>query len=490
MYKRTELAMKALHENKNSQKEMLIDIPLIRKPMETESQLPGLDLEIDNLLELNLSSKYNMLRACNEPQIAKLMITLKSKDVNVSKIRTGLDLVILIDTSSSMLRTKIELVQETLLFIIDELEEIDRLSIIKFNDESSILMPLVPMTPAYKAKMKLVVVSQLNCFGNTNIIKGLEDSFSVLLNRKEKNELTSIFLLSDGEDTAGNKQDAFQQFIGQKELEMGKRGMDFQISTFGFGIDHDEVLLSSLAEKKQGFFYYVKDLKRVDECFIDCLSKIMSVIAKNVEIDVFLNGGIKFAKKYGNFWKEGFFNVDGKGTLKILTIKAGSEMNFLTDVLVPPIVGEEPVKIGIAILNYLDKNRNSMISKELKLSVAKDAFLGEVNKKVEELEIKFSLCNVIEQVEEKLNNNLDEDAKKLINDFTNFLDLKKEENNAWVKETFQVASVGSICKSSKMRGQLRHAYANEQDDMPGVAEIKSSNQCNDRKAKMMCKRGK
>lgn len=112
------------------------------------------------------------------------MVSYKAKEVNIDKKKLGLDLVIVIDVSGSMSGTKIALVRETLLFIIDELKESDRLSLVCFDDQSRILTNLSPMTSEFKEKFKLIVKNEIYDRGSTNIKFGLENGFRVLLNRK------------------------------------------------------------------------------------------------------------------------------------------------------------------------------------------------------------------------------------------------------------------------------------------------------------------
>ena len=64
------------------------------------------------------------------------MIEYQTEDILLDDERPGLDLVITIDKSGSMRGNKIKLVKETLIFIVDELKEIDRLSLVTFSNSS------------------------------------------------------------------------------------------------------------------------------------------------------------------------------------------------------------------------------------------------------------------------------------------------------------------------------------------------------------------
>jgi hypothetical protein len=60
----------------------------------------------------------------------------------------------------------------------------------------------------------------------------------------------------------------------------------FTIKTFGFGSDVCPKLMSEIAHYKEGQFYFVPDLSKIDECFVEALGGLVSVIADNLRITV------------------------------------------------------------------------------------------------------------------------------------------------------------------------------------------------------------
>lgn len=64
--------------------------------------------------------------------------------------RPGMDLILAIDTSGSMSGEKIKLVKETINFMIDELQDIDRLALVEFNSTKTLLAHFNPMTEKNK----------------------------------------------------------------------------------------------------------------------------------------------------------------------------------------------------------------------------------------------------------------------------------------------------------------------------------------------------
>lgn len=441
----------------SSKYEFFNDHPLIpseKMEIETDTSDP-----VQNLISLTLASSCRKIKRSSQPQTVPLMATVKTKDVKVQNKRVGLDLIIIVDVSSSMLGNKIELVQETLSFILGELSPQDRVSLIKFSHESQILTPLMPMTKDNILFAKQTVFAKLSCYGHTDILKGMKDGFDVLLNRRQVNNLTSIFFLSDGEDTNGNTMKGFQDFIDSQDKLCREKMMDFSINCFGYGRDHDEKVLGLFAAKKQGNFYYIKDLKSIDECFIDCFGKLVSTFAVNAEINIFLNGNIKFVNKYGPCWSQE--NMLAKAKIDIKTLAAGFETHYLADVQVPAIANDEEfLKVAVAILTYDSEGQGASLSNELRLEIVDTNDLGEVNSVVEEQGIRLKLAELTLKIEEKVEKKNFLEAEKLINDFKGEIALNKNIQPAFAQNALVWAS--EDLKDTKYSKQLRSGLINQQ----------------------------
>jgi len=66
--------------------------------------------------------------------------------VDVDEAKPGLDLILCIDISGSMSGQKLQMVKETLIFILDQLNDEDRVSLVAFDDQVDILAKLNSMT--------------------------------------------------------------------------------------------------------------------------------------------------------------------------------------------------------------------------------------------------------------------------------------------------------------------------------------------------------
>ena len=116
--------------------------------------------------------------------------------------------------------------------------------------------------------------------GTTNIGKGLFVALKILADRRYKNPVTSVFLLSDGEDDKG------EDYIeGVVEEWKGRTGA-YTLNTFGFGKDHDSDLMTCLADDGDGNFYFIARNEDIGTYFVHCLGRLFSFLAENVTINV------------------------------------------------------------------------------------------------------------------------------------------------------------------------------------------------------------
>ena len=140
-----------------------------------------------------------------------------------------------IDVSSSMMGEKIELVRETLVFLLDELTPSDRVCLIKFGSVASQVSGFRSMTEKAKIEMKKVIEREIKVAGCTDLRGALNCALSALLSREEQNFATAVFFLSDGEDTCGNSTLDIQKELERGNKKMKQKNFSYQIHSFGFG---------------------------------------------------------------------------------------------------------------------------------------------------------------------------------------------------------------------------------------------------------------
>jgi len=178
----------------------------------------------------------------------------------------------------------------------------DRISIVAFDDKSELV--LAPKLIKNSRENIESAIKSLHVCGSTNISAGLTTTFNTMLNRKSKNQVTGIILLSDGQDNQYfNKGGAIVDNYF-KEWSEKLKDHSYNIHTFGYGDDHDAELMDQIAHLNGGGFHYVNDVELVSESFADYLGGLCSVVGKNAFVDIKLNPTetypeIRFKKTYG-----------------------------------------------------------------------------------------------------------------------------------------------------------------------------------------------
>ncbi|KAM7526890.1 hypothetical protein LguiA_016792 [Lonicera macranthoides] len=213
---------------------------------------------------------------------------------NVSQTpRAPVDLVTVLDISGSMAGTKLALLKRAMGFVIQNLGPNDRLAVIAFSSTARRLFPLRRMSDAGR-QQALQAVNSLVANGGTNIAEGLRKGGKVMEDRKEKNPVASIILLSDGQDTyttvsgtGGSQHQPNYQLLLPLSIH-GNDGSGFKIPVhaFGFGMDHDASSMHSISEISGGTFSFIETESVIQDAFAQCIGGLLSVVVKDLQVVV------------------------------------------------------------------------------------------------------------------------------------------------------------------------------------------------------------
>ena len=284
----------------------------------------------DHMFSTSLKLRYEFIQLDSTADTSKpALFTIKTSSYKEEE-RVPLDLICVLDTSSSMEGEKIELLVKTLGSLVGLLNGNDRISIVSFNDYGERLIPLQRVTQANKPLI-IKAVKSLKADGCTDITDGMRIALRILNERRYKNPVSSVFLLSDGLDK--------KAISGVKALLDAQESNDnFTIHSFGYGNDHDPELMSTIAKYKDGNFYFVEELETVEECFADALGGLISVVGQDVSIniepvksDIFPNLEIKKAFGGEDLWE----TRNGSYNTKISQLSAGKSKNYVFELNIP-----------------------------------------------------------------------------------------------------------------------------------------------------------
>ncbi|KAI5648640.1 hypothetical protein M9H77_34645 [Catharanthus roseus] len=247
-------------------------------------------------------------------------------------LRASVDLVTVLDVSGSMSGTKIALLKRAMGFVIQNLGSNDRLSVIAFSSTAWRLFPLHRMSETGRLQA-MQAVNSLVPSGGTNIAEGLKKGTKVMEDRREKNPVAGIILLSDGQDTytflnSGRSNRVLQQ--PNYQLLLPSSIHKIPVHTFGFGIDHDASLMHSISEISGGTFSFIETENVIQDAFAQCIGGLLSVTIKELKISIecinpMVNLGALKAGSYPNHMTD-----DGrKGKIDVGDMYADEEKDFL-----------------------------------------------------------------------------------------------------------------------------------------------------------------
>ncbi|KAH6766291.1 Zinc finger RING family protein [Perilla frutescens var. hirtella] len=288
--------------------------------------------------------------------------------------RAPVDLVTVLDVSGSMAGTKLALLKRAMGFVIQNLGPSDRLCVIVFSSTARRLFPLRRMTHTGKHEA-LQAVNSLSSNGGTNIADGLRKGAKVMTERKCKNPVSSIILLSDGQDTyttssptGGNSHSDHQSLLPASMHRNSASGFHIPVHAFGFGADHDAVAMHSISETSGGTFSFIEAENVIQDAFAQCIGGLLSVVVQELKLEVDCIGAmVQLTSIKSGSYKNTLASDKRKGSIEVGDLYAEEERDFLvtTDIPITQSGDEMPlIKVKCVYKHPVSKNLVTLDSVE------------------------------------------------------------------------------------------------------------------------------
>lgn len=292
---------------------------------------------------------------------------------SVQNSRAPVDLVTVLDVSGSMSGTKLALLKRAMSFVIQNLGSQDRLSVIAFSSTARRLFHLRKMSESGR-QQALQSVNSLISSGGTNIAEGLRKGAKVIEERREKNPVCGIILLSDGQDTytissgaAGIHHCAPDYKSLLPSSMRGGTGQQIPVHAFGFGADHDSASMHSISETSGGTFSFIEAEDAIQDAFAQCIGGLLSVVIQGlcVKFECGHSGVCINSIKSGSYANK--IKDDGKsGSIDVGDLYAEEERDFLVHVNAPEADpgSEETLLLKVSSLYVDPVTKESVSSRE------------------------------------------------------------------------------------------------------------------------------
>ncbi len=177
-------------------------------------------------------------------------------------VRKRVNILLVVDISGSMAdEGKLAAAQEGLKLFLDQLaeEEVregrviggDRLGILVFNDRIETLVPLAPLRPGDKERIR-AMVDTLEADYETVLYDVTAWALQLMADPKNYDEgrINAIVLMTDGMDTASRYYD--EDSLMEEIARIAEAGRPVRIFTLAYGSDADRDLLERIAEATEG----------------------------------------------------------------------------------------------------------------------------------------------------------------------------------------------------------------------------------------------
>lgn len=269
--------------------------------------------------------------------------------------RAPIDLVTVLDISGSMAGSKLTLLKQAVNFVIENLGPSDRLSIVTFSSGAQRNFPLRRMTEEGRREAAQAVHA-ISANGGTNIVEGLKKGVRVLEERRERNPVASIVLLSDGRDTYNGDNANQRRSPRNRRSSNATAGPDFlhllpssicprnregqlppfHVHTFGFGLDHDSSAMHAISDASGGTFSFIETVGAVQDAFAMCIGGLLSVVAQELKLIVrSASRGVDIGSIPSGRYASEISEQGKQGVINIGNLYADEEKEFLVYLCVP-----------------------------------------------------------------------------------------------------------------------------------------------------------
>ncbi len=297
------------------------------------------------------------LSTCPWNSATKLVrIGLKGQEIDSSE-RPEANLVFLVDVSGSMsYANKLPLLKRSLKMLLNNLNKNDRVAIVVYASATGLVLP---STPCSEQEKIIDALDRLNAGGSTNGGAGIELAYKTAINNFKKDGINRVILCTDGDFNVGvSSQDALIEQI-QKNA---KTGVFLSVLGFGMG-NYKDSTLEKLANKGNGVYGYIDDIKEARKLFVDQINGSLMTIAKDVKIQVEFNPNqVKSYRLVGyenRQLNKQDFNDDKKDAGEI---GAGHTVTALYELKVK---SSEPVIAKVDALKYQERKAKKSLENEI-----------------------------------------------------------------------------------------------------------------------------
>ena len=214
-----------------------------------------------------------------------VMLGLKTEDIDYEDAPAS-NLVFLLDVSGSMYADdKLPLLQEAFCLLADNLTEKDRVSIVTYAGNDTVVLEGVSGDKTRTIKKALM---GLEAGGGTHGSKGIETADALAEDNFIMGGNNRVILATDGDLNIGlTSEEELEELITEKK----ESGIFLSVLGFGTGNIKDNKM-ETLADKGNGNYAYIDSLREANKVLVEEMSATLLTICKDVKLQVEFNPAV------------------------------------------------------------------------------------------------------------------------------------------------------------------------------------------------------
>ena len=243
-----------------------------------------------------------------------LLLTIATSELPAAQVqpRPPLNLALVIDRSGSMAGRKLSYARKAARFLVGELTARDRLAIVTFDDEVSVLVPSMPVGDPQQF---LAAINTIHRGSSTALFDGWRAGAIQVAEQMDPAQLNRVLLLSDGQANAGLTD---QAKIAEKVAGLTQLGVS--TSAFGLGDGFDEDLMGAIASAGDGTLAFIENPAQLADLYASELQGLAATAGRRVSLVVRAENGAELVDGLNDF------PHNGDGSWQLPNLRAGQEL--------------------------------------------------------------------------------------------------------------------------------------------------------------------
>lgn len=260
--------------------------------------------------------------ASDRPTNLDLIVKIIPPDPDDNLERPPLNIGLVLDRSGSMGGKKIAYARQAASYAVEQLLESDRVSVTIYDDR---IETVVENTPAANKAQILQKIARVKPRNMTALHAGWVEGGVQVSKHLDPRHLNRVILLSDGLANVGETN---PDVIASDVKGLAKRAVS--TTTMGVGDDYNEDLLSAMADRGDGNYYYIESPEQLPDIFGMELQGLMATIGREVRLRVELRGDVELTDVFNDF------ELTRQGEYKLPNLVMGHPFSVVLRLKIPP----------------------------------------------------------------------------------------------------------------------------------------------------------